>query len=213
MDRVQEEVSYENLYAWGRCPLVRNGGSRRGRQKPFGRLASRVAHILRGKHKPEFTPHADKGDYVIVVNADKLVFTGNKIDQKVYYRTAGHPGGLKESTYRTLDGNPSRIRSWSMLQRVCRRKLLGRQMIKKAGRSMRARIITMKPSSLKRWKCRRHNRWQQKAQYLGNRQMERKRRACTLGAGQRCFHCKQTRSGRIFCRKSLKMAPKKRRWW
>ncbi len=68
----------------------------------FGRLASRVAHVLRGKHKPDFTPHAVMGDHVIVVNIDKVVFTGKKLDQKTFRRHSGYPGGLKETTYREL---------------------------------------------------------------------------------------------------------------
>ena len=68
----------------------------------FGRLASRVAGILRGKHKPEFTPHAVMGDHVIVVNIDKVVFTGKKLDQKTYRYHTGYPGGLKETKYREL---------------------------------------------------------------------------------------------------------------
>ena len=64
----------------------------------LGRLATRVAHTLRGKHKPMYTPHADTGDFVIVVNADKIVLTGRKEDQKVYYRHSGYPGGIKEIT-------------------------------------------------------------------------------------------------------------------
>lgn len=68
----------------------------------FGRLASRVAHVLRGKHKPDFTPHVSMGDHVIVVNIDKVVFTGNKLDQKFYRRHSGYPGGLKEVSYRDL---------------------------------------------------------------------------------------------------------------
>jgi large subunit ribosomal protein L13 len=65
---------------------------------PLGRLAARVAHVLRGKHKPTFAPHIDVGDFVIVVNADQVVLTGRKEDQKVYYRTSGRPGGLKTET-------------------------------------------------------------------------------------------------------------------
>lgn len=68
----------------------------------LGRLASQVAHILRGKHKPTFTPHVDTGDHVIIVNADKVILTGRKLDQKKYYRHSGYPGGLKETTYRRL---------------------------------------------------------------------------------------------------------------
>lgn len=68
----------------------------------LGRLASEVATLLRGKHKPEFTPHVDTGDFVIVINADQIVLTGNKLDQKKYRRHSGYPGGLKEMTYRDL---------------------------------------------------------------------------------------------------------------
>ncbi len=65
---------------------------------PLGRLASEVAQILRGKQKPTFAPHMDMGDYVIVVNADKVAVTGNKETQKVYYRHSGFPGGLRSNT-------------------------------------------------------------------------------------------------------------------
>ena len=68
----------------------------------LGRLASQVANILRGKHKPIYTPHVDTGDHVIVVNADKIVLTGKKLDQKVYYHHSGYVGGLKETKYRKL---------------------------------------------------------------------------------------------------------------
>ncbi len=64
----------------------------------LGRLASEIAKILRGKNKPIFTPHADTGDYVIVVNADKIVVTGKKMDQKIYYRHSDYVGGMKEMT-------------------------------------------------------------------------------------------------------------------
>ncbi|MFC0300781.1 50S ribosomal protein L13 [Virgibacillus soli] len=63
--------------------------------KRLGRLASEVAAILRGKNKPTYTPHADTGDYVIVINASKIELTGNKINDKMYYRHSGHPGGIK----------------------------------------------------------------------------------------------------------------------
>lgn len=67
-----------------------------------GRMCTRIATILRGKHKPTYTPHADAGDYVIVLNADKVVFTGNKMDQKVYLNFSGYPGGKKEETAKDL---------------------------------------------------------------------------------------------------------------
>ncbi|MBP7648312.1 MAG: 50S ribosomal protein L13 [Phenylobacterium sp.] len=63
-----------------------------------GRLASFIAMRLRGKHRPDYTPHVDCGDYVVVINADKVKFTGRKLDQKIYYRHTGHPGGVKEIT-------------------------------------------------------------------------------------------------------------------
>lgn len=68
----------------------------------LGRVASRVALILRGKHKPEFTPHVDTGDFVIVINAAKAKVTGNKTEDKMYYRHSQYPGGIKETTYKKL---------------------------------------------------------------------------------------------------------------
>jgi large subunit ribosomal protein L13 len=68
----------------------------------LGRLATQVAHRLRGKHHPLYTPHVDTGDWVIVINADKIALTGRKMDQKVYYRHSGYIGGLKETTARQL---------------------------------------------------------------------------------------------------------------
>jgi large subunit ribosomal protein L13 len=71
----------------------------------LGRLASEIAQILRGKHKPMFTPHLPCGDFVIVINADKIAVTGKRLDQKVYYRHSQYPGGLKKTTLRqTLEG-------------------------------------------------------------------------------------------------------------
>lgn len=76
-----------------------------------GRLASFIAMRLRGKHRPDYTPNVDCGDYVVVVNADKVKFTGRKLDQKIYYRHTGHPGGIKEVTAgRQLAGRfPERV--------------------------------------------------------------------------------------------------------
>tara|TARA_Y100001934_G_scaffold128163_1_gene155573 strand:- start:294 stop:722 length:429 start_codon:yes stop_codon:yes gene_type:complete len=65
----------------------------------LGRMASGIATRLRGKHKAEFTPHVDTGDYVVVINADKVHVTGNKVRDKIYYRHSGYPGGLKEATF------------------------------------------------------------------------------------------------------------------
>ena len=70
--------------------------------KPLGRVASKAAHILRGKHKPTFTPYVDCGDYVIIINADKVVLTGNKLEDKKYYNHSGYPGGLRERNAKTM---------------------------------------------------------------------------------------------------------------
>lgn len=70
--------------------------------KPLGRVASEAARILRGKHKPIFTPHIDTGDFVIIINASEAVLTGNKLKQKKYYHHSGYPGGLKEVVYSDL---------------------------------------------------------------------------------------------------------------
>ena len=75
-----------------------------------GRMASRVAHVLRGKHKPQFTPSVDVGDFVVIVNAEKAVFTGNKLEQKIYYRSSTQPGHLKRVDAKTLmQKDPRRV--------------------------------------------------------------------------------------------------------
>ena len=76
----------------------------------LGRLATQVANVIRGKHKPSFTPHLDVGDYVIVVNAEKVHVTGNKQEQKFYYRHSGYPGGFRSTSLRDqLDRHPERV--------------------------------------------------------------------------------------------------------
>jgi large subunit ribosomal protein L13 len=70
--------------------------------KPLGRLATRVADLLRGKKKPTFTPHVDTGDYVVVINAEKVMLTGRKLDDKYHYTHSGYPGGFKAEPYRRL---------------------------------------------------------------------------------------------------------------
>lgn len=97
----------------------------------LGRLATKVASVLRGKHKPTYTPHVDCGDYVIVVNADKVNLTGKKLDQKVYYNHSGYTGGLRERTARVMkEQYPV-----EMVERAIKGMLphnrLGRQMYKK----------------------------------------------------------------------------------
>lgn len=97
----------------------------------LGRMASQVASILRGKNKPEFTPHADTGDYVIIVNAAKVQLTGKKLDQKFLYRHSGYVGGLKEVSYRRLmEKNPEKV-VFEAVQGMLPKSPLGRNMIKK----------------------------------------------------------------------------------
>jgi len=78
--------------------------------KTLGRLATRIADALRGKDKPQYTPHVDTGDFVVVVNAEKIAVTGNKLDDKVYYRHSGYPGGIRSRTLREeLERRPTEV--------------------------------------------------------------------------------------------------------
>ena len=78
--------------------------------KVLGRVAAEVAHRLRGKHKPIFTPHVDTGDYIVVVNVEKLRVTGNKAEQKTYYRHSGYPGGIYETSFAKMQARfPGRV--------------------------------------------------------------------------------------------------------
>jgi large subunit ribosomal protein L13 len=97
----------------------------------LGRLATRIARILHGKHKPIYTPHLDCGDYVIVVNAEKVNVTGRKLEQKMYYRHSGYPGGLKSiSLGNQLQKHPERVIQAAVRGMLPKTKL-GRQMSKK----------------------------------------------------------------------------------
>ena len=99
--------------------------------KTLGRLSTEIASLLKGKHKPAYTPHVDMGDYVVVINADKIVLTGKKWDQKLYYRHSGYNGGLSSRTAReTLKKFPTRIVEKSILGMLPHTKL-GRSMGKK----------------------------------------------------------------------------------
>ena len=99
--------------------------------KTLGRLSSEIAKILRGKNKPVFTPHADMGDYVIVVNAEKIVTTGKKLDDKVYYHHSDYVGGMKETTLREmLAKHPERVIELAV-KGMLPKGPLGRSMIKK----------------------------------------------------------------------------------
>jgi large subunit ribosomal protein L13 len=98
---------------------------------PLGRLASEVAQILRGKHKPTYAPHMDMGDYVIVVNADKVAVSGNKESDKVYYRHSGYPGGLRSETLAELrNDHPARLVQ-NAVKGMIPKNRLGRQVLTK----------------------------------------------------------------------------------
>jgi large subunit ribosomal protein L13 len=98
---------------------------------PLGRLASRIALILRGKHKPEFTPHVDCGDFVVVVNADKVTLSGKKATDKILYWHTGYPGGLKQQTYGSLIASNPEKAIMLAVRRMLPKNRLGRKMIKK----------------------------------------------------------------------------------
>ena len=99
--------------------------------KTLGRLATEVARLLRGKHKPTYTPFADTGDYVIVVNASKMVLTGKKLDQKLYRHLSGFPGGMTEIDYKTMmDKKPEKVLEIAV-KGMLPKNSLGRQMFRK----------------------------------------------------------------------------------
>lgn len=99
--------------------------------KTLGRMASEVAKILRGKHKPTYTPHVDTGDFVIILNADKVVLTGKKLDQKMYRWHTGYIGHLRERTYRQMmDQKPEKV-VFQAVKGMLPKNSLGRKMVKK----------------------------------------------------------------------------------
>ena len=99
--------------------------------KTLGRLASEIARRLKGKHKPTYTPHLDCGDFVIIVNAEKVRVTGRKLDQKFYHRHSGYPGGLKSISLRNqLDKHPDRVLQ-AAIKGMLPKNPLGRRMLKK----------------------------------------------------------------------------------
>ena len=97
----------------------------------LGRLASQVANILRGKNKPIYTPNVDTGDFVIIINADKIVLTGKKLDQKIYYHHSGYAGGLKETKYRKLIAEKPEVAVRHAVVGMLPKGPLGRKMAKK----------------------------------------------------------------------------------
>jgi large subunit ribosomal protein L13 len=99
--------------------------------KTLGRLATRLADVLRGKGKPQYTPHVDTGDFIVVVNAEKIAVTGNKLDDKMYYRHSGYPGGLKERPLREqLARRPEEVLR-KAVKGMLPRNRLGRQQLTK----------------------------------------------------------------------------------
>ena len=111
--------------------VVRNWYVVDGAGIPLGRLASKVAAILRGKNKPIFTPNVDTGDYVIIVNTDKVVLTGKKLEKKYYKYHTGHIGGLKEIQYKNLMQNKSDFAVFEAVRRMLPKNSLGKEMVKK----------------------------------------------------------------------------------
>jgi len=100
-------------------------------EKTLGRLASEIAHRLRGKHKAEYTPHVDTGDYIVVINAEKIQVTGNKASGKIYHSHTGYPGGLKSISFEKLiDKAPERVIQGAV-KGMLPRNPLGRAMLKK----------------------------------------------------------------------------------
>ena len=98
---------------------------------PLGRLASKVAAILRGKNKPDFTPNVDTGDFVIILNSDKVVLTGKKLEDKFYRYHTGYIGGLKEISYGKMMAERSDLAVYEAVRGMLPKNSLGRQMIKK----------------------------------------------------------------------------------
>ncbi len=97
----------------------------------LGRLATQVAMILRGKHKPIYTPHVDCGDHVIVINAGKVVLTGKKLEQKKYYRYSGYVGGLKETSARDMLEKKPELMVYEAIKGMMPKNSLGREMLTK----------------------------------------------------------------------------------
>ncbi len=121
----------KNTYMQKKEEIVRNWYVIDAEGMPLGRVATRASHILRGKNKPTFTPHVDCGDNVIIINASKVVLTGNKLNDKIYYNHSGYTGGLRERTAKVMKENYP----VEMMERAIKGMLpkgrLGRQMYRK----------------------------------------------------------------------------------
>jgi len=102
-----------------------------GTNQTVGRMCSRIAAVLRGKNKASYTPHVDTGDFVIVINAEKVVFTGNKLEEKMYDHFTGYPGGLKEESAKNLQARRPEVIVERGVKGMLPKNRLGRKMIKK----------------------------------------------------------------------------------
>ncbi len=101
------------------------------KEQTLGRFATKVANILSGKNKPEYTPNADLGDYVVVINAKKMHVTGKKLDQKIYYRHSGYPGGIKSKPLKEVMNNSASEALKSAVKGMLPKNKLGKQMLSK----------------------------------------------------------------------------------
>jgi large subunit ribosomal protein L13 len=126
MQRTYVAKNEEIGRAWEREWFVVNADGKR-----LGRLASEIAVILQGKHKPIYTPHVDTGDYVVVINAERIVLTGQKWDKKLYQRHSGYIGGLKEIPYRRLIERRPTFPLREAVRRMLPKSKLGRRMLRK----------------------------------------------------------------------------------
>ena len=126
MQRTYVAKNEEAGKTWNRDWYVVNADGKR-----LGRLASEVATILQGKHKPIYTPHVDTGDYVVIINASKVALTGNKWDQKLYQRHSGYIGGLKEMTYRQLIKRRPNLPVREAVRRMLPKNTLAHHMLRK----------------------------------------------------------------------------------
>jgi len=120
-----KSVSHENALAGRRWVLIDAS------ERPLGRIASRAASILRGKHRPDFTPNQDAGDFVVVINASKVRLTGAKLEQKTYYHHTGHPGGIRTTTAgKLISTRPERLLE-AAIRGMLPKNRLGRQLFTK----------------------------------------------------------------------------------
>ncbi len=126
MQRTYVAKNEEAGKTWNRDWYVVNADGKR-----LGRLASEVATILQGKHKPIYTPHVDTGDYVVIINSSKVALTGDKWDQKLYQRHSGYIGGLKEMTYRQLIKRRPNMPVREAVRRMLPKNTLGHHMLRK----------------------------------------------------------------------------------